>query len=400
MGDAPEPIAGAKWQAVLAELTERRAEFNAQGYVPRDFIEKLMPFGVYRHATPIRFGGSVLPPHRFLRLVEEVGRIDGSTAWVVGFASANTYLGALPVGTQKEIYRDGPDVVVAGGLFPMQRAERTKNGFRVSGRWKFASGCMAADYINVGLLDESAGGQPRAALLPADQVTIVQDWDVSGMRASGSFDTVIDDVEIPLEWTYIRGGASRIDEPLFRYPLLAYQAQCHAAIGLGVALGALDHAQHSGSYRGITGAPPVGERAYYRTEFARAYVALQSARRYFLDVAEEVWETVSAGEEASAEQVARSRLSAVHIADTAAQVVHDLSKVSGAAIIQNSHPLNRIRLDAQVPQLHASLSQHIYDDAGAVLLGLDPTTPGFLGPADPRGDRDRSRSSNTEEKTP
>jgi alkylation response protein AidB-like acyl-CoA dehydrogenase len=378
MADTHQPPTDEMWDSVLTELAERRSEFHAQGYVPRDFIERFFPLGVYRHATPLKFGGETIPPHEFLAMIERIGRVDGSTAWVVGFASANTYLGALPIDTQAQIYENGPDVVTAGGLFPMQRAERTAAGFRVSGRWKFASGCMAADYINVGLLDDSAGGKPRAALLPARQVQIVQNWDVHGMGATGSFDTVLEDVEIPLEWTFVRGGPTLIDEPLFHYPTLGYQAQCHAAIGLGVAQGALDHAQNAGSYRGITGAPPVGERAYYRTEFAKAYVALQSARAYFLDVAEEVWESVSAGDEPTADQKARIRLSAVNMSDVSSQVVHDIAKVSGAAIINKSHPLDLIRLDAQVPQLHAALSQHMYDDAGAVMLGLEPTTPGFL----------------------
>ncbi|WP_364403057.1 flavin-dependent monooxygenase [Pseudarthrobacter sp. LMD1-1-1.1] len=366
------------WVAVLAELAERREEFRVLGYVPRDFIEKFFPLGLYRAATPIKFGGVVMPPADFLRNIERIGRIDGSTAWVVAFASGNTYCGALPLETQAEIYRNGPDVVFTGGLFPMQKAERTPAGFRASGRWKFASGCMAADYISVGLLDDSAGGKPRAAVLPADRVKIIQDWDVSGMRASGSFDTVVEDLEIPLDWTFIRGGKPLIDEPLFHYPLIGYQAQCHAAIGLGVAQGALDYAQSAGTYRGITGAPPVGERAYYRVEFAKAFVALQSARAYLLDVAEEVWEAVSNGDEVTDDQNARIRLSAVNVSDTASQVVHDIAKVSGAAVINNAHPLHPIRMDAQVPQLHASLSQHMYDDAGAVLLGLQSTTPGFV----------------------
>ncbi|TJY66305.1 flavin-dependent monooxygenase [Arthrobacter sp. CAU 1506] len=371
-------VTEAMWETLLAELTERRAEFHEQRYIPRDFIEKVVPFGVYRHATPIQFGGEPMPPSEFLRIIERFGRVDGSTAWVIGFASANTYLGALPVETQAKIYAAGPDIVLAGGLYPMAEAEVTETGYRVSGRWKFASGCMAADYISVGLLDPSAGGKPRAAIVPKEQLNIIQEWDVSGMRASGSFDTSVENALIPFEWTYVRGGAPLIDEPLFRYPLIGYQAQCHAAIGLGVAQNALDYAHDAGSYRGITGAPPVAQRAYYRTEFSRAYAALQSARSWFLDVADEVWVSVTGGDEVSPEQIARIRLSAVNMSDVAAQVVHDVSKISGAKIIDNSHPLNIIRMDAQVPQLHASLSQHMYDDAGAVLLGLDPTTPGFL----------------------
>lgn len=376
---APPVATEALWEALLAELAERRSDFHAQGFVPRDFIEKTFPLGIYRHATPTRFGGRPMPPREFLEIIERFGRVDGSTAWVLGFASGNTYLGALPLQTQAAVYANGPDVVHAGGLHPAQPAERTADGFRVSGRWKFASGCMAADYISVGLLDESTGGLPRGAVLPREAVTIVGDWDVSGMRASGSFDTEVHDVEVPLEWTFVRGAASNIDEPLFRYPLIAYQAQCHAAIGLGVAQGALDHATGLGAYRGITtGAAPLAERAYFRTGFARAHAALQSARAWYLDVADEVWETVCAGLPVGDEQKARMRLSAVNVSDVAAEVVHEVVKICGARTVERLNPLNQMRLDAQVPQLHATLSQHVYDDAGAVLLGLRPSTPGFL----------------------
>ncbi len=368
----------ATWDAVLTELAERRGEFHEQGYIPRDFIEKLFPLGFYRHATPLQFGGEVIPPHEFVQMVERIGMVDGSAAWVAGFASANTYAGALPIETQEKIYADGPDIVIAGGLYPMAKAKTTDDGYIVSGRWKFASGCMGADYINVGLLDESAGGKPRAALLPADQVQIIQDWDVSGMRASGSFDTVLDEVFIPRELTFVRGGKPVIDEPLFRYPLIGYQAQCHAAIGLGVARAALDYAQTHGNYSGITGGNAVGERAYYRIEFARAYAALHSARSWFLKAAEDAWDTLVAGGEVSDEQKANIRLSSVNVSDVSGQVVHDLTKICGSGTIRRNHPMHLIRMDAQVPQLHAALSQHMYDDSGAVLLGGKPTTPGYL----------------------
>ncbi|MGW0038419.1 acyl-CoA dehydrogenase family protein [Gordonia sp. NPDC003376] len=368
-----------EWDPVLAELAERRNEFHELRHVPKDFIEKLKPLGVYRSATPARFGGRPMPPADFLRIVEKVATVDGSTGWVVAFASALTYLAALPLDTQAELYKDGPDVVYAGGLFPMQKAAETDKGYLVNGRWQFASGCMGADWIGVGLLDDAAGGRPRTAVLPAAQVEIVDAWDVSGMRASGSFDTIVRDVEVPREWTFVRGGPSLItDEPLFRYPVVAYQAQIHAAVGLGVAQAALGYAVDNGAYTGITGATPVGARAYYRLDVAKAYAALHSARSWYFDVADEVWQTLLAGDDITADQIARVRLSAVNVSDTSSQVVHSLGAVSGAAIIANSHPFNRLRLDAQVPQLHATLGQGIYDAAGAVLMGLEPTLPGFL----------------------
>ncbi|WP_198602625.1 acyl-CoA dehydrogenase family protein [Streptomyces sp. DH-12] len=161
---------------------------------------------------------------------------------------------------------------------------------------------------------------------------------------------------------------SAVDEPLYRYPLIGLQAQVHSAVGLGVARAALNHVREAGARTGITGAPPLADRAYYRTTFARAYAALHSARSFYLDVADEP----------SPEQLARIRLSAANVADVSAQVVHDLCSISGAGIISNDHPMQVLRQDALVPQLHATLGQAMYDGAGAVLMGRPPTVPGFL----------------------
>jgi alkylation response protein AidB-like acyl-CoA dehydrogenase len=237
---------------------------------------------------------------------------------------------------------------------------------------------MGADWIGVGLLDEAGGGRPRSAVLPAHQVEIVQEWDVSGLRATGSFDTVVRDVEVAREWTFLRGTQAQVDEPLFRYPPIGYQAQVHSVVGLGVAQAALRYAESAGSYTGITGAAPVGERAYYRLDFARAYAALNSARAWFYDVADDAWQTLLTGDPLTDQQKARIRLSAANTADVSARTVHDLVAVSGASVITNSHPMNQLRLDAQVPQLHAHLSHAVYDAAGAVLLGLETPLPGFL----------------------
>lgn len=364
---------------VLSELAVRRGEFHEQSYVPRDFVDRLKQVGIYRSSTPRMFGGEPMTPGDFLEVVEQISAVDGSTGWVAAFGSALTYLAALPLETQAELYADGPDVVFAGGLFPVQPVTPTERGFVVDGRWKFASGCMGADVLGVGIPgDDTSGGKPRSALLRPDQVEIVQDWDVAGMRASGSFDLVVKEVEVAREWTFIRGGEPTVDEPLYRYPTIGYQAQVHAAVGLGVARAALELAQEAGSRTGVTGAPPLAARAYYRTAYAESYAALRSVRAFFHEVAEEVWSTVLAGDEVRPEQHARIRLSATYAASTAARVVGDLCTISGTGTIANGHPLQRLRRDAEVPQVHAFLGPSMFDAAGAVLLGQEPTVPGFM----------------------
>jgi alkylation response protein AidB-like acyl-CoA dehydrogenase len=364
---------------VLAEIVERRSEFRAQGYVPQDVIAKLKEAGIYRASTPRRFGGDALPPADFLRLVERISAADGSTGWVASFGSALIDLAALPLETQAELYANGPDVTFAGGLFPVQPAKETEAGFLVNGRWKWASGCMGADILGVGIPgDASTEGKPRTVLLRPDQVEIVQDWNVVGMAGTGSFDLVVRDVEVPREWSFIRGGTPTVDEPLYRYPTLAYAAQVLAVVNLGIARAALDYAEEvGGGGTGVTGAPKLADRAYYRIEVAKAEAQLRSARAFFYEAAEEAYATVLAGDPVSDAQNALLRLSSTHAVHAGSEVVRSVFDLSGTNAIYNDHPLQPLVRDAMVPTQHAFLSPAMYDAAGAVLMGLAPTIPAF-----------------------
>jgi alkylation response protein AidB-like acyl-CoA dehydrogenase len=368
-----------EFAGVLAELAERRLEFREQRYVPKDFIGRLKQLGLYRAATPAKFGGEPLPPAEFLDRIERISAVDGSTGWVASFGSSLIYLAALPLETQAELYRDGPDIAFAGGLFPMQTAAPTKGGYLVDGRWKFASGCMGADVLGVGLAgDADTAGKPRTALLRPDQCEIVQDWDVVGMRGTGSFDVVVHGVEVSREWTFIRGGEPTVDEPLYRYPALAYASQVLAVVSAGVARTALDYAKEvGGGYAGVTGAPKLAERPYYRIEVARAEAEFRSARAWFYDLSDEVWQEVLAGRPATDEHNAALRLASAHLAKVCSDVVGRLVEISGTAPIHLGHPLQDLAGDALVPKQHAFLGPSVFDAAGAVLMGLPPTTPGF-----------------------
>ncbi|MEO3873499.1 acyl-CoA dehydrogenase family protein [Nonomuraea sp. B12E4] len=364
---------------MLQELARRRQEFRDLRYVPADFVARLKRLGLYRVATPERFGGETMPPARFLERIERISAVDGSTGWVASFGSQLIYLGPLPLESQAELYAAGPDVVLAGGLFPVQQAAPTERGFRLNGRWKFASGCMAADIIVVGIPgDDATAGKPRGVLVRPAHLEIVQDWDVVGMQATGSFDLVAKDVEVGREWSFIRGGTPVIDEPLYRYPAITYAAQSLSVVTAGIARAALDHAEEAGSGRtGITGAPALAERAYYRAGIAEAEATLRSARAYFYEAADESWQAVAAGGQVSDKQNAHMRLSAAHLARTSSEVVHKVVSLSGTAAIYRDHPLQHLLGDAQVPQEHAFLSPAMYDAAGAVLMGRPPTVPAF-----------------------
>ncbi|TDV37826.1 alkylation response protein AidB-like acyl-CoA dehydrogenase [Paraburkholderia caballeronis] len=365
---------------VIAEIAARRDEFDALSHVPRDMIAKMKRARIFRASTPKRFGGDALPPAEFLRVLERIAVADGSAAWVAAFGSANVYLAALPLDTQREIYAGGPDQVFAGGLYPLQPAAAEPGGWRVSGQWHFASGCKGADWIGVGIGGTPPGGagpnagKPLTAVFPAAEVEIVDNWNVVGMQGTGSHDLRLHDRFVADAWTFVRGGSALVDEPLYRYPAVSYQAEVHAAVNVGLARAALDLlAGMAGGAKTTTGAPRLADRAYFRIELGKAEAQWRSARAFFYEASESAWDTIVAGDPLPAADASLLRLSATHAAQVSADVVQLAYRLAGIAAIYREHRMQRLVRDAMVVTQHAFLGEATYDGAGAIFAGIAPT---------------------------
>jgi alkylation response protein AidB-like acyl-CoA dehydrogenase len=378
----PEYAGPISLDVLIEEIERRRDEFDRLSHVPRDMVAKMKRAGIYRASTPRRFGGDALPPPQFLAILERIAIADGSTAWVAAFGSANTYLASLPVETQQQIYAKGPDQVFAGGLYPLQPAINVPGGYKVSGQWRFASGCKGADWIGVGIggtpasSGDAGAGKPFTAVFPASEVEIVDNWNVVGMQGTGSHDLRLRDKFVDAQWTFVRGGQTLIDEPLYRYPAVAYQAQVHAAVNVGLARAALDLVTDmSGATKTTTGAPRLADRGYYRSGLAKAEAQWRSARAFFYESAQAAWETIIAGDPVTPSQANLMRLSATHAAHVCAEVVMQAYQMAGIGAIYKESRLQRLVRDSIVVTQHAFLGEGTFDASGALFVGIAPVTP-------------------------
>lgn len=366
--------------ALLDSIAARRDEIDQLRHVPRDIVAQMKAAGIFRAATPQRFGGSGMPPAQFLSLIERIGMVDGSAAWVAAFGSGNTYIAALPESAQAEIYADGPDQVFAGGLYPLHKAERVEGGWKVSGRWRFASGCKGADWIGVGLelpAEEGKAAVASMAVCPASEVEIIENWHVLGMQGTGSHDTALEDKFFPDNWICQRGAKGIYDDPLYKYPPLAFQAEVHAAVNLGLAQAAIDLAKEmSGGAKLMPGAAKLANRAYFCTELAKSEAKLRAARLFFYAEAEAAWADLLASGKVSLERTTLLRLSATYAAHGAAEVIQTCYRIVGMAAIQRQHRMQQLLRDCLVVTQHAALSEATLEQAGGLLAGL-PATAGF-----------------------
>jgi alkylation response protein AidB-like acyl-CoA dehydrogenase len=364
---------------LLSVVRERREEFSTAQQVSADVVQLLREAGIYRAMVAKRFGGDEMSPAEFLRLIETISQADGSTGWVASFGFSALYLSSLPLTTLEEMYADGPDVVFAGGIFPPQKAVPVDGGLEVSGRWPWGSGSTGADLVGVGIKVEGgvSDGLPLIAVMPAAKVTIARNWDVIGLKGTGSHDMVVDKVVVPLEWTFVRGSGSSLDTPLYRYPSMALAAQVLAVVGLGVARASLDFLRDLASGRtSITGAPTMADRAYVQSDLAKAEAALRSARAFFFESTEAAYNVLLSGGDLSSDQHILLRLAATNAARAGADVTQAVYRLSGTTGIAENHPIARHMQDAMIVTQHAFLSDLTWQNAGRGLLGL-PCPPGF-----------------------
>lgn len=368
----------AVFDSLLRDIRARREEFEAQRFISQDIVERFKEIGIYRAFAPTKFGGDSKTPTEFLQAIEALSAADGSAGWVASFGMNPAYLAALPLATLEGVWGETPNVVFAGGIFPPQPVNRVEGGFNVSGRWQFASGCMGASLIGVGILPDEKGGLPRMAVLPRDKVRIEKTWNVHGMVATGSFDLVVEDVVVPEEWTFVRGSAPTLDAPFFSYPSLAFAAQVLSVTNLGIAREALDVVLAMSSGRkSVTGAPLLGDRAYVQIEIAKAEAKLRSSRAFFYESTNDAWAAITAGGKPSPHQVSMIRLATTNLTRECAEVTQTAYQLCGMTGTYLNHPLSRCFRDSQMATQHAFMGEITYQNAGAMMFGHDPL-PGYL----------------------
>jgi indole-3-acetate monooxygenase len=238
--------------AFAPTIHARADQIEASSRVPIDLIEALKSIGVFRMFAPGSHDGLELGLPSIVDVISHIGRINGSVGWVsmIG-CSSGLFLPSLPGETYEHIYRNGPDLIMAGSAKPAGTAEAVDGGFRVSGRWPFASGCQHADLIvcfcivtrnGVPLPGPAGTNKPqvRAFVLPASDFRIEDTWHVAGLRGTGSHDITLDDVVIPRANAFDPMAAEPCQPGPLCKSVLHVLPLMHGANSVGMAGGALD----------------------------------------------------------------------------------------------------------------------------------------------------------------
>ncbi|RZQ62586.1 acyl-CoA dehydrogenase [Amycolatopsis suaedae] len=345
------------------------------GRLTDDVAGPLLAAGVVRAGLPANLGGYEFSPRQVIEMVERISYYDASAGWtmmalqmVTGTTAA--YLGTVAANDLFPDVAGGNHALLAGHGTRPGRAVPAEGGFLVSGSWQFASGMAQATHIHSAIQVEGTG-EVRVLAMPKEQVTLVDNWDVLGLRATNSIDYHCTGVFVPATHTYqavtttpANGGA------MYRVGLVNMAAIGHTGWALGVGRRLLNELKrYAAAKSGTPGA--IVDTAQFHAEYATAEAKLRSARAWAMQVWQSNEDTLATGELLSTEQDTLIRLALNHATWTVADIGQTVHKWAATTAIRRG-PIDRFLRDLGTGTQHITSSPMVLQGCGKWLSGAQP----------------------------
>jgi indole-3-acetate monooxygenase len=359
-------------RALIPLIDEHAAYADEKGRLADPVVAALHRDGLFTMWLPKVLGGAELGPVQSLEVLENLSYADASAGWVV-------MAGALSVGTAGAYLSDeavdslfgksGRPVIAGQGTRPGVAIPDGK-GFRLSGSWSFASGLLHGTHIHTLAIIEGTG-EPRIFVLPVEKAQLLGNWDVIGLRGTGSIDYKIDNVFVPDGWTHFavtetpkRGG------DIYRVGIIGFAEQCHTGWAMGVGRRMLDElaslAQEKAGRAGSQSDSPV-----FLESFAKFEGKLRGARALAIEAWGDVAATFARGGRLSVRQQSLVRLALVNITDTLHEVGNYAYLAAGTTSLRRG-TLQRLMRDVHAGTQHITSGPGVRQSCGRELAGLAP----------------------------
>jgi alkylation response protein AidB-like acyl-CoA dehydrogenase len=379
----------ARAQAMVPEIRELAAATERNRNLFPHIVEKIRAAELLRACRPAMFGGFEYDGELALRIAMTISQGCASTGWTVNGAVSNGLsLAHWSIEAQREIWGDDGDPFTFACFAPTGTAVPVAGGYRLSGRWSFASGCDISAWGKLGAMIQRDGGPPEGAffLLPSGDYEIIDTWFVCGLSGTGSKDIVVEDAFVPahrvLTFAETRAGtapgARHHDNPIYRIPLLMLGASMLASTAVGAARGALDAYLDMTAGRTTRGALAGGglrmrEFATVQLRLAEAAAAVEATELILLTDMRNAMEKLRRGEEITVADRIRARRNQAYVTKLAVQAVEALNASTGGYGLHLDNPVQRAWRDANAVARHVSLN---WDAVGTMYgqhaFGLEP----------------------------
>lgn len=374
-------------QNLAPTIAARAPEIEAARRLPADLAHSLALAGLFRMTVPAEYGGGETSAQTFFDVLETLGAADAATGWCTMIASTSALAAAwLPPEHAAEMFADPAGI--SGGVFaPLGKAQADGDDFIVSGRWAWASGSANCQWLlggamifDNGTLRTLPNGTPdhRMMFFRREDVELIDTWDSSGLRGTGSGDMAVQNIRIPASRSVsFLTDTPRSTAPLHAFPPFGLLALGIAAVAAGNARAALDDLKSLATTKKAQGSTrTLAERGTIQAEYAQIDARLEAARALAHASIAAAWGQALTGHPIPLESRAKLRQAATHLTRTAADVTRAAYDMAGGTAVYSTHPLQRRFRDAHVTTQHIMVAPATWELTGRVALGLptDATT--------------------------
>ena len=386
-GATPAELIARAWR-LAPRLTAAAAEIEQRMELPADIVGGLHDARLFRILLPRTLGGYQIQPAEFFEIIEALASADASAAWCVGQASGCSMAAAfLAPEVAAEIFGPANAVMASGPPSRSGKAITCAGGYRVSGTWSLASGGRHATWFGGHSAVWAADGTPltgadgkpviRTMMFPRAVTTLTANWDVIGLRGTGSDDYTVEDLFVAEAFTFARESPldRRDMSPLYEFSGLNLFGVAFAATALGLARACLTDFVALANGKMIMGQPRlVRESAVNQLQLGQAEARLRSARAFIGQSLQEVGEAAVRNGRVTREERIGLRLATTWAIHQGRDVVDFTYNAAGATALYKGNAIERRFRDVHAVTQHVQAGMAVFETMGQALLGMPVTT--------------------------
>ncbi|MCB2117433.1 MAG: acyl-CoA dehydrogenase family protein [Rhodobacteraceae bacterium] len=361
-----------RFEKIRHLLADQAMRLDADRRLSDEAFAALSQAGFFRLLLPAKVGGCGLSPLDFMTVVEHAAALDGTIGWLVGNGGGMSRAGGYLPLEAAQILFGNPSAFIASSTGAIGKAVPMKSGYRITGRWPFASGAPHASAFAALCQVDDGSERIVLAFLSREAVTLIDNWYVSGMRGTGSWDFEADDVFLHAEFVCDFQPEPTQPGVYYRLPGPSAFVWTVATVPLGIAKGAIDAfiAVSKGHHRqGITLA--VGERELVQADIGRCLAKWRAADAFMRSAMSDLCVSVeNAGSDLVATRI-NFRLACSYATEVAVEITLRLNDLIGARALAESQPFERRERDVRAAAKHIAMSAEQFVFAGRHALGVD-----------------------------
>jgi indole-3-acetate monooxygenase len=368
-------------------IAQEAAEIERTRRLTPPVVSALIENGLYRSLLPASVGGAEAPPEIFMQMLEEIAKVDASTAWCLGQCSVCGMTAAyLDNDVAREIFGPADGILAWGAI--AHAVQVVPGGFRITARWDFASGSRQANWLGAHVQVLEADGtkrlnrngvpEIRTIVFPASSATMYDVWDVIGLSGTGTDSYSVDNLFIPEKFSALRDDFSALREkgPLYGITTYSMFGMGFGAISLGVARATFDAAVELARGKASVGIKAMRENSAVQGLIGRTEGNLRAARAYHYGTAAAAWRELTETGKLSEEKRAALRLCSTWTIHQCAAVVDAAYHMAGATAVFRGNAFERRFRDMHTIAQQIQGRDAHYEDVGRAILTASPVARG------------------------